>query len=223
VTVTRTGGIDMDRYYRVWFDDANGFAGPRPLAGLMNGGWVTQGSTAIGFRVRGVQPAGAQVAALVETVGQFLMGCELSSPVLGASSCPWRSGDLDGLTEAERLLGSGSGASRLLALVRDDRSVYVRAAPVPAWVSWWLRADGSLVDQWGDPLPVGRCPYGGWVGLADVVPGNADVSHYARLSPFWVEGAVYDVAARRVRLLGLGARGLLLDDSALLPAGDVAL
>ena len=76
-------------------------------------------------------------------------------------------------------------------------------------MQYWLNVDGSVVDAWERVLPVGECLAGAWVGLGDMIPGNADVSHYGRVSPFWVEGSVYEVGSRRLRLLGAAQRTAL--------------
>ena len=222
VLVRRSGLLDAVNYYRVWVDANEGFAAGGQ-AWVLWGFWQLWGPLPVhlGFRVHGVQEHADQVSVIVANVAQYLTGTEIVGGS-GVSSCQFRDGVKDAGREVKALLGSGS-VGRLLANVRSDRCLELRPAPlVTGGVQYWLNADGSVVDAWERVLPAGECLAGVWVGLGDMIPGNADVSHYGRVSPFWVEGSVYEVGSRRLRLLGLGAVGLSRDDAAM-AAGDVAL
>jgi hypothetical protein len=220
VLVTRSGLLDPDHYYRVWVDGNEGFE-PSEQAWVLWGLWQLWGPLPVhlGFRVRGVQEHAAQVSVIVNQVGEYVTGTEIVGGS-GLSSCQFRDGVKDALREVVALLGSGS-SGRLLANVRSDRLLQLRPAPLQgSGVQYWLNVDGSVVDAWERVLPAGECLAGAWVGLGDMIPGNADVSHYGRVSPFWVEGSVYEVGSRRLRLLGMGAVGLSKDDAALVAGGE---
>ena len=212
VVVVRTGGENPDHAYLLGVDDDYGYQAGGGVLYLVNGvwtGWINSGGGlgCMGFRVLGEQDNVEQVAALVAGVGQFLTGTEgeQAGALSAASTCQWRGGTWDGLREVDGLLRWGADG-RLLARVRADRVVELRPAPaVSAGPGYWLNADGGVVDRWGGALAVGACVAGEWVGLGDVIPGSADVSRYGRVSPFWVEGSVYEVGSGRLRLLGEGA------------------
>ena len=67
-----------------------------------------------------------------------------------------------------------------------------------------LGADGRLCDALGAEVPAGVCPVGCWVALDGVIPGNADVSLYGRVTPFFAERAVFECRTRRLKVAPAG-------------------
>jgi hypothetical protein len=208
LTARRTGNVDGANYYRLSLDEHGREDGSGIL--LWEGArWYPHGPAAtMPFQVLGSQDHLRQVEAILAGAGQFLTGCEAAPGLTeaGLASCQYRDGLSTGLAEIGPLLGATADGRRLLATVRPDRAVVIERAPEDGDVAYALDADGRVRDRWGSPLPPGQCVAGAWATLGDVIPANADASHYGRLSPFWVERSVYEVAARKLMLLGKRSR-----------------
>ena len=156
----------------------------------------------LAFRVIGEQELTEQMAAIVAGCGQFLAGCEVRE-TSGVAGPMYREGTATGRAELGKLLGYGTDdGGRLLATVRRERVLEIRnltPSPLPlrgtqavptreGEAEYRLQADGRVCDALGGEVPAGVCPVGCWVALAGA-PGNADVSLYGRVTPFFAERA----------------------------------
>lgn|GEM_PF-474195 len=194
LVVRRAGSVNNDHYYVVDVDE--GLAYPRGVMRLYNGSsWVARVPDAdMNFQVLGGRETTLQIEDIVTTNGQFITGIvvEDRSNVI---SNQYRRGDTTALFEIIELLRSGNNTGRrLLARINRNRELVVSLEPERDSYNAqiYIKRDGSVENQWGDPYYAATCPVGQWALLKDVIPSSLDLGRMADPSMLFIEEAEYD-------------------------------
>jgi ketosteroid isomerase-like protein len=218
LAVERTGGADAVNHYRAAVDENCHYErGSAYVYG--QAAYVPRDPGAsLAFQVLGEQDGSEQVCAIVAGCGQLLAGTHVVERA-GVTVGQYRPGYATGLAEIARLLTATEGQRRLLPRVERDRVLRLGAADPVDTVRYRLDSGGRLLLEAGGRAGMGVCPAGAWVALDDA-PGNAGISRYGRVSPFWVEHAAYDCRTGRLRLgrEPLAPDGIALGAAAAAPA-----
>lgn len=163
IVVRRTGGVSATSYWPVQMTtDASGSC--RVYDGAT---WYAEpAGQYLPFKVWAGEDTGVQMGRILADCGQFFNS--YSIPATGITSNPHRDGDMDGLTEFEKLLGGGdSSGNRLVVRVTRNRSFVVTTEPLlDEGLAVRVDRSGSL---WRNTtqLPAGYLPAGEWC-LLDV-------------------------------------------------------
>lgn len=165
------------------------------LTTYAGGSWAAADSTlGMPFRVLGLQDTAQQVATIIQTTGQFLAGSdnELPSGLSGLQTTRFRNGDARAKDEVIELLDSGTtNLVRILTFVDVSRRVRIYQEPLPATPAFYMKPDGSFVDDRDNPIDTTACPCGVWVGQRGIVPAEVDLPVLAKVFPFFIETATY--------------------------------
>jgi hypothetical protein len=194
LVVRRSGAVNNDNYYVVDVDE--GLAYPRGVMRLYNGsGWVARDPDAdMNFQVLGGRETTLQIEDIVTANGQFITGVVIEERS-NLISNQYRRGDTTALYEIEELLRSGNNyGRRLLARINRNRELVVSLEPERDSYNAqiYIKRDGAVENQWGDPYYAATCPVGQWALLKDVIPSSLDLGRMADPSMLFIEEAEYD-------------------------------
>lgn len=197
LVVRRTGAVDNDNYYNV--DVEEGLNYPRGVLRLWDGStWSARTPDAdLNFQVLGGRETTKQIEDIVAACGQFITGVVIENHS-NIITNQYRRGDNTALFEIKELLRSGSNyPKRLLASINHNRELVVKAEPEqePSHIEIYIKRNGTIENQWGDPFYAATCPVGAWALLKDVIPSSLDLGRMADPSVIFIEEAEYD--ARR--------------------------
>lgn len=204
IHIARSGAVDLDSYYMVDTNTANGYDRGAPIYYNTDlSAWVTAAHKGdVLFRLEGVIDTDSQIQALVTATGQFYTGTIIENGS-NIETQPYRVGDSTGLYELEQLLQIGtSNRRRMLAETTPTRKLRVYEEPVQPAIgaAYGLGRDGVLYyPGTRNPVPAELCMVGMWCRLVDVVPATVDLSLIADPNMFYVEAAEYDGTYRITR------------------------
>jgi hypothetical protein len=155
--------------------------------------WVARSKDAdLLFKVSGTKETTAQISTAISKVGSFFTGTDIVD-VSGVYSSEYRDGDALASKVVSDLLLSGTAAGkRLLASVSLARRISIYKEPdKPASVSYFMRSDGKVTDEFDVILPAHVCPVGQWMAVKDVIAPSLDVTRMVDATVFFVERAEY--------------------------------
>lgn len=113
-----------------------------------------------------------QAKDIITAKGQFF-GTVYQDCTSGIAISEERDGDATALFEVMELLEMGtSNYKRMLAVVDPNRNVRIYEEPDPEDGAWLMLADGSLQNQYAEPIEKSTCPVGFWVVQSDMIPGS---------------------------------------------------
>ena len=160
--VTRSGGVGRDDYYRLWLDNRQGYAGGEVFR-KFGGDWEDyQADMPFEIYDNTLIETSQQVKAIIGNFGQFLRRVVMET-TSGQKSESYRDGDSTALFEVESLMKTGAGKNRLLAEVREDRTVRIFDKPGGSQV-YNIRPDGYIYDWLRGMWWIAEsCPVGFWV------------------------------------------------------------
>jgi len=203
VRIQRSGASHHQHYYQIDVDeDVSYAAGSVKL--WTGAAWVNSPTPiSIPFSIRGMEETTTQIQNAVSLAGQFMAGCQIDS-ASGRYTYQTRDGNRRVKDEAEDLLDlRASDGTRLLADVTEQRNVVLYKEPTfSAGNAYAVDLDGQWYDNVGSPLEKGILPVGKWVVFRDLPP---EIAAYTRVTPFFVDEAVYDAEADEVRTTPRGA------------------
>lgn len=175
LVLSRNGAADAVNYYRVSVDAGLPFAGGGLLRWNSGGGWQARVPDAdMPFQLTGQEELSLQVAAMVPSKAQFLLGVLLRSP--STLKAPlYRTGYRTTREELEELLQRDD----LYPTVSEDRVLVLERSGEPQRVRRLVVRRNGRVDHWnGTPVHLGGKVCGVWAtqegfeGSGGLVPGG---------------------------------------------------
>ena len=184
--VYREGSASLANYYSVEVDTGVGYANG-DLRYYTGSAWTDPYIDAsLYFRIESAQTTTAQIQNIVSTCGQFFAGTEIFD-ASGVQTPQYRTGDLDGLSEFEKLLDIGTSANqRLFATVTPSRYLRIYQKPLASRIDHYIELDGSIMTSLGTRINEGRLIAGTWIRPREIPPS---VGAFSDLGSIFVEAS----------------------------------
>jgi hypothetical protein len=169
IYINRSGGQDAANYYRIEMDTGCQGDAAQYWSGS---GWVAfSPALSMLFKVTGEEDSAVQLSRMLAATagGQFLPLQDLPDGS-GISLPMWRDGKKTARQEIEPFLELGSGATRYLATVGQERRLTVYPQPSAAPAGYGLLRSGQILDPAGALIRPGFVVAGVWMQAADLAP-----------------------------------------------------
>lgn len=175
--VYRSGSASLANYFSVEIDTDASYANGDYRVYTGSSWTDSYVDASLYFRIESAQSTTSQIQNIISTCGQFFAGSEIFD-ASGIDTLQYRTGDLDGLSELEKLLDIGtSNDRRLLATVTPTRWLRVYEKPLSTeQQNNIINNDGSIVSPTNTPIPGGRLIAGTWLRGRDVPPSVGALS-----------------------------------------------
>lgn len=190
IVVSRSSSNSLSSYYSVEVDTGVGYTSGDYRVYTGSSWTDPYVDASLYFRIESAQETTTQIQNIANRCGQFLSVADANSDIVNASGVEtpqFREGDLDGLTELEKLLDIGtSDDRRLLATVTPNRRLRIYRKPDAATTDNILNNDGSIVTATNTKMPEGKLIAGTWLRTRDV---PASVGALTTLESLFIESS----------------------------------